>query len=90
MSDNGDLIGQDQPKVVAEIVIRVLAHADGTRLPTIAATGPEFDEVASRFMIDKARAYFDDYWRMANAPRVNAAGRNALSLLDRAMKRKLN
>jgi hypothetical protein len=65
-----DEIRQEHPKVLAQITITLVGLPSGMSNTDITCGGEQFHEIHARFLMDKARAFLDDHWRQANAPRI--------------------
>ena len=67
MAHGDDLIGQ-QPELIVGMMLALVKTPNGPAF-NVQFQG-DFNEFHARFMLDKARAFFDDYWRVQNAPKV--------------------
>lgn len=65
-----DEIRQDGARVLATITITLVALPNGQTQTDVACGGEQWMEIHARFLLDKARAFLDDHWRQANAPRI--------------------
>lgn len=78
-----DLIRNDPnaPKVLAALTITVLSLPNGATQTKCDWQG-EFTEINARFMLSKAGAILEEFWKSQNAPRV-VAGANGMPIADK-------